>query len=80
MNILQPEEYQERTESVPPFEVRMMSYRLGPTYHCTVYNLDPGSVIVRADGVTRREAEARALARASSRLASSARRIDDKDA
>jgi hypothetical protein len=77
MNILQPEEYKERTESIPPFEVRVMSYRLGATYHCTVYNLDPGAVIVRSDGTTRNEAETKALTRAKGRLASAAHRLNE---
>lgn len=77
MNILQPVEYKERMESFPPFEVRVMSYRLGSTYYCTVYNFDPGAVIVRSDGTTRQEAESKALTRAKGRLASSAHRLNE---
>ncbi len=76
MNIMQPDEFQERTESVPPFQVRVVSYRLGSSYHCTVYNFDPGAVLVRADGSTRAEAESKAMARARSRLTSSAQRMN----
>jgi hypothetical protein len=79
MNLLQPEEFQEHTASVPPFQVRVMSYRLGATYHCTVYNFDPGAVIVRSDGATRTEAETKAMARAKSRLAASAQRVHGGD-
>ena len=78
MSIMQPEDFQERTESVPPFQVRVVSYRLGSSYHCTVYNIDPGAVLVRADGVTRAEAESKAMARARSRLATAAQRMDQQ--
>ena len=54
-----------------------MSYRLGAIYHCTVYNLDPGAVIVRSDGTTRNEAETKALTRAKGRLASAAHRLNE---
>lgn len=78
MNIMQPEDFQERTEPVPPFQVRVVSYRLGASYHCTVYNFDPGAVLVRADGTTRAQAESRAMARARSRLGSSAERMNQQ--
>ncbi len=76
MSIMQPDDFRERTESVPPFQVRVVSYRLGSSYHCTVYNFDPGAVLVRADGTTRAEAESKAMARARSRLTTSAQRMN----
>ena len=48
MNIMRPEEYQERTQSVPPFQVHIVSYRLGDEFHCSVDNVDPGAVIARS--------------------------------
>jgi hypothetical protein len=76
MNIIRPEEYQERTESVPPFHVHIVSYRLGDEFHCSVDNVDPGAVIARSLGSTRAEAEAIALAHATRRLEYSASRMN----
>lgn len=75
MNILRPEDYQQRVEPIPPFQVRIVSYRLGEEFYCTVDNVDPGAVIARSKGVTRAEAEARALERAIPRLEFSASRL-----
>ena len=68
MTILKPEEQQERRESFPPFEIRILSYRLEKTYHCTVDNVDPGAVIARAQGTTREAAESEAITKAKERL------------
>jgi hypothetical protein len=75
MNIIRPEEYQERILPVPPFQVRIVSYRLGEEFHCSVDNVDPGAVVARSQGATRAEAEAKAVERATKRLESSASRI-----
>ena len=75
MTVMTPIEYQERKESVPPFMVRITSYRLGDVYHCTVDNVDPGAVIARAKASTREEAEAIALQSAKNRLAYSSSRL-----
>ncbi len=76
MKILRPEEYQERIQAVPPFQVRIVSYRLGDEFHCTVDNVDPGAVIARGQGSTRAEAETSAMERATRRLEFSASRIN----
>lgn len=68
MNIMKPEDYAERRESVPPYTVHITSYRLGEVFHCTVDNVDPGAVIARSKGSTREEAEAIALRSAINRL------------
>jgi len=68
MTMLKPEEQQERKESVPPFQIHILSYRLDKTYYCTVDNVDPGAVIARAEGATREEAEAKAVAKAKERI------------
>ncbi len=68
MNILQPEEYRERTEPVPPFHIHVASYRLGTVYYCSVDNVDPGAVVARSQGATREEAELRAVTRAKEHL------------
>ncbi len=76
MNILRPEEYQERVQAVPPFKVRIVSYRLGDEFYCSVDNVDPGAVIARGQGSTRAEAETSAMERATRRLEMSASRIN----
>jgi len=68
MSTMNPEDYSERKESVPPHTVHITSYRLGDTYHCTVDNVDPGAVIARSKGSSREEAEALALRSAINRL------------
>jgi hypothetical protein len=68
MNKIQPEDYLERTESAPPFRIHIISYRLGDEYYCSVDNIDPGAVITRSRGSTRKEAELRAVTRAKDRL------------
>jgi len=75
MNIMRPEEYQERIQSVPPFQIHIVSYRLGDEFHCSVDNVDPGAVIARSQGSTRAEAELAALERATKRLEFSASRL-----
>jgi hypothetical protein len=67
--VMRPEEPRDREESVGPWRVRLVSYRLGGEYLCTADNVDPGANVARARGATRDEAEARALAQASERLA-----------
>ncbi|MBI4354694.1 MAG: hypothetical protein HY595_05590 [Candidatus Omnitrophica bacterium] len=37
------------------------TYRLGSTYHTTIDNTDPGAWVVKAQGATKEEAEAKAL-------------------
>jgi hypothetical protein len=68
MNLMLPTEYKERTESVPPFEIHVVSYRLENQYFCSVDNVNPGAVIARAQGRTREAVEAVAVARAKEKL------------
>jgi hypothetical protein len=75
MKIIRAEEYEQRVESIPPFRVHIISYRLGDEFHCTVDNVNPGAVIARSHAPSRAEAEAKALERAIPRLEFSASRI-----
>jgi hypothetical protein len=68
MSVYHPSEYQERLESVPPFQIHITSYRIHNTYYCSVDDVDPGAVIVRSKGETREEAEQKATKRAKNRL------------
>jgi hypothetical protein len=76
MKIIRPEEYQERIQSVPPFQVHIVSYRLEDEFHCIVDNVDPGAVIARSTAPTRGQAEGSALERATRRLEFSASRMN----
>jgi hypothetical protein len=51
------EEYTERREKVGAFEINIVTYRLGDTYHCKVDNVSPGAIVARGKGKTREEAE-----------------------
>ncbi len=61
---MRAEEYSTRIQELDGWRVRLTSYRLGNTYHCTADNVDPGAWIARAQGATREEAESRASERA----------------
>lgn len=63
-----PSEYAERVEPCGAFRVRVVSFRLGSRYHCSVDNVDPGAVVARAEAATRQEAEAAALKQARERI------------
>ena len=73
-----PTEYQERLESVPPFRIRITSYKIHDTFYCSVDDVDPGAVIVRSKGLTREEAELKARVRAKERLEHSRARYERK--
>ena len=64
-----PEDYSTKTLEVEGWQVRLTSYRLGESYHCTADNVDPGAWIARTQGATREEAEQKALDRARQLLA-----------
>ena len=76
MSTVRPEGYRERKESVPPFQVHIVSYSAAGVFHCTIDNVDPGAVIARSQGTTREEAESKALERAKKLLSYSAARVN----
>ena len=61
---MKAEDYATRTLEVEGWQVRLTSYKLGDTFHCTADNVDPGAWLARTQGATRQEAEDRALERA----------------
>ncbi len=63
------EEYQERTETVGDFEIHIVTYRLGETWHCKVDNVSPGALIARGTGTTREDAEMSTVELARQRVA-----------
>ena len=56
-----PEDYSERKAELAGWPIRIVSYRLGTTYRTTIDNTDPGAWVVKAEGATKEEAEAKAL-------------------
>lgn len=62
------EEYAERKAQLSGWPVTIVTFRLGPTYHTTIDNTDPGAWVVKADGATKEEAEAKAVKEAEALL------------
>jgi len=63
------EDYQERRVQVLGWPVNVTSYRLGEVFHCKADNVSPGASLARTTGVSREEAEKKALERAEQLLA-----------
>ena len=55
------EEYSERKTELAGWPVTIVTFRLGATYHTTIDNTDPGAWVVKAQGATKEDAEAKAL-------------------
>jgi hypothetical protein len=62
------EEHRERQIEIEGWPVKLTSYRIGETFHCTADNVSPGANIARTTGATREEAENKAIERATERL------------
>lgn len=73
MNAIKPTEYQERKELIPPYQLRVVSFRLGEEYQCVVDNVDPGAVLARAKAGNREEAERAAVEQAKELIAKTRR-------
>jgi hypothetical protein len=71
---MKPEQYSERLLEAHGWPVRLITYRLGETFHCKADNVSPGALIARSSGATREEAETKALETASERLGRTRRR------
>ena len=61
---MEPEEYGERQEEMLGWPIKIVTYRLGDTFFCAVYNVEPECRLSRGKGATRGEAEAGALEQA----------------
>jgi hypothetical protein len=64
-----PGDHSRRQQELAGWPITIETYKLGDVYHCTIASVDPGARFARADGSTREEAEARALAKAARYLA-----------
>jgi hypothetical protein len=67
------ENHAERRLEIAGWEVNLRSYQIGDLYHCKADNVSPGATIARSTGATREEAEQKAIAKATERLAATKR-------
>ncbi len=63
-----PEDYSARKTDLAGWPVTITTYRLGAVYKTTIDNTDPGAWVVKAEGATKQEAEAKALREATALL------------
>jgi hypothetical protein len=66
--MMRVEEHRERELKIEDWPVRLTSYRIGETFHCTADNISPGASLARTRGATREEAEGKAIQHAGERL------------
>jgi hypothetical protein len=71
---MRAEEYSRRELEVAGWPIAIETYRLGSVYHCTISSVASGARFARANGVTKDEAEYRALQKADYRLRQTRRR------
>ncbi len=65
---MKAEDYQEQQLELEGWPVKVTSYKLGETYHCTVDNVSPGAWLARASAASREDAEKQAVDKARQRL------------
>ena len=71
---MKAEQYQERKAQLSGWPVKIVSYKVGNTYHVSIHNQEPGAWICKREGATLEEAEREARTRAAE-LLSKTRRI-----
>jgi hypothetical protein len=69
------QEHAERRIEIGGWEVNLRTYQIGDTYHCKADNVSPGAIIARGSGASREEAEQKAIAKATERLATTRRHV-----
>lgn len=62
------EDYSEKKSQLAGWPITIVTYRLDSTYHTTIDNTDPGAWVVKAQGTTKEESEAKALKEAQALL------------
>lgn len=55
------EDYTEQKTQIAGWPITVVTYRLGDVYHATIDNADPGAWVVKAQGASKADAEAKAL-------------------
>lgn len=76
MTEFHPKDYERKEIEAAGFSIRVTTYKLGKTFHCSVDNVSPGAVIARTSGGDRDTTEREAIELATSRLEISARRME----
>jgi hypothetical protein len=66
---MRAEDYRRRRQELAGWPVAIVSYKLADRFICEIDNVNPGARVARAEGATREEAEAAAMATAERRLA-----------
>ncbi len=62
------EHYQEEQIEVNGTSLKVITYKIGPDFHCHVHNLDPGAVIARSSATSAEKAKEEAVGKARERL------------
>ena len=65
---MRAEGYKERKEHLAGWPVKIVSYKIGATYHVSIQNQEPGAWVCKREGITLEEAEREARARATELL------------
>ena len=65
--------FSQRKAQTVGWPVNITTYQLGDQYYCTVDNVSPGAWIAKSEGSSRKDAEKRALERATELLAKTRR-------
>jgi hypothetical protein len=69
------ENHSERRIEINGWDVNLRTYQIGDIFHCKADNVSPGATIARSTGATRDEAEQKAIAKATERLAATKRHV-----
>jgi len=56
--------YAKRRQPLGDWQIEIETYQLGDVFYCSINNVDPGARFARGEGVTREEAERKALEKA----------------
>ncbi len=63
-----PEDYSERKTTLAGWPVNIVTFRLDGVYRTTIDNTDPGAWVVKAQGASKEETEAKAIKEAEALL------------
>ena len=61
---MKAEGYTRRRQPLGDWTIEIETYQVGPTFYCTINNVDPGARFARAEASTREDAEGKALEKA----------------
>jgi len=67
--------HSERRIVIDGWDVNLSTYRIGDVFYCKADNVSPGANIARTSGATAEDAEQKAIAKATERLAATRRHV-----